>query len=285
MKRNIIALILMCIVITIVITVPCFYKNKTKMENFMTNKNRLELSNEKYKELFNSYPEPEKETDPELMLILRKSIFSDVFNSGVIDDKTRELTTIVALATMQTLPQLNSHINAGLNIGLEPIEIREAIYQLAPFIGFPKTLNAVNVMNEVFKQKNIKLPMENQGTTNDENRHEKGLAIQEPIYGDEIKEKYKNLPANFNNFVPEFLTDFAFGDFYTRNGLDIKTRELMILVVLTTNGNDTQIKSHIIGNLKVGNSKEVITATLVHLIPYIGFPNVFNALNIMEEID
>ena len=81
MKRNIIALILMCIVITIVIAVPCFYKNKTKMENIMSNKDRLELSNEKYKELFNSYPEPEKETDPELMLILRKSIFKRISSS------------------------------------------------------------------------------------------------------------------------------------------------------------------------------------------------------------
>ena len=73
-------------------------------------KDRLELSNEKYKELFGSYPTPEKELDPELMLILRKSIFSDVFHSGILDNKTREIITITALATMQTLPQLKSHI-------------------------------------------------------------------------------------------------------------------------------------------------------------------------------
>ena len=54
MKRNIVALVLLCIVIAIVIFAPCFYKNKTKMENIMSNKDRLELSNEKYKELFNS---------------------------------------------------------------------------------------------------------------------------------------------------------------------------------------------------------------------------------------
>ncbi len=55
--------------------------------------------------------------------------------------------TIVTLTTQQTLPQLKAHTNAALNIGISPIKIREAIYQFAPFIGFPKTLNAINIIN------------------------------------------------------------------------------------------------------------------------------------------
>ena len=248
------------------------------------NKNRLELSLEKYKELFGSYPNIDTESDPELMEILRKSIFSDVFHSGILDDKTREMITITALAIMQTLPQLKSHARAGLNNGISPIELREIIYQLAPFIGFPKTLNAIATVNEVFKENGIKLPLEKQGTTTDEDRHEKGFAIQNPIYGDEIKEQFKDLPAGFNEFVPDFLTDFAFGDFYTRDSLDIKTRELLTLVALTTLGAENQIKAHVKGNLEVGNSKEVLVATIVQTIPYIGFPNALNTLRIIQNI-
>ena len=97
-------------------------------------------------------------TDPEMMDILQKFIFGEVFRTGDLDKKTRELITCTILATMQTLPQLNAHAKAALNVGVTPIELREAIYLCAPFIGFPKTLNALNTINEVFKQQGIALP-------------------------------------------------------------------------------------------------------------------------------
>lgn len=98
------------IIATLFAAIILNYKKSIDKKIMTTNKNRLELSNEKYKELFGSYPTPEKELDPELMLILRKSIFGDVFHSGTLDNKTREMITVTALATMQTLPQLKSHI-------------------------------------------------------------------------------------------------------------------------------------------------------------------------------
>lgn len=119
-KVFIISFLILIVILFIIINL-----NHQKDNKIMTiNRNRLELSNEKYKELFGSYPTPEKELDPELMLILRKSIFGDVFHSGVLDNKTREMITITALATMQTLPQLKSHARAGLNNGVSPIELR-----------------------------------------------------------------------------------------------------------------------------------------------------------------
>jgi 4-carboxymuconolactone decarboxylase len=59
------------------------------------------------------------------------------------------------LACLQTLPQLKSHTAAALNVGVQPIEIREAIYELAPFIGFPCTLNAMATVNDVFRARDI----------------------------------------------------------------------------------------------------------------------------------
>ncbi len=100
---------------------------------------RYTQSREIYKQLFRQLPD-ENESNGELMEILRRFIFADVFHSGELDLKTRELVTVTCLATMQTLPQLKAHINACLNVGAQPVEIREALYQLAPFVGFPKTL-------------------------------------------------------------------------------------------------------------------------------------------------
>lgn len=39
-----------------------------------------------------------------------------------------------------------------------------------------------------------------------------------------------------NDTVQNFLTEMCFGDFYTRKGLDVKTRELLSLCVLATIG-------------------------------------------------
>ncbi len=83
---------------------------------------RFELSKEVYNKLFGELPKAENETDHELMEILRRFIFGDVFHSSeAIDFKTRELITITALATMQTLPQLSAHINGALQVGATPI--------------------------------------------------------------------------------------------------------------------------------------------------------------------
>jgi 4-carboxymuconolactone decarboxylase len=112
-----------------------------------------------YERLFGPRDKSAPDSDPELMEILRRFIFGDVFDTGVLDDQSRELITVTVLACLQTLPQLKSHTAAALNVGVQPIEIREAIYQLAPFIGFPRTLNAVATINDVFQAHDIQLPL------------------------------------------------------------------------------------------------------------------------------
>ena len=117
-----------------------------------------------YKRLFGPRDSSAPDNDPELMEILRRFIFGDVFDTGVLDDQTRELITVTVLACLQALPQLKSHTAAALHVGVQPIQIREAVYQLAPFVGFPRTLNAVATINEVFRDQGIELPLPAQGT-------------------------------------------------------------------------------------------------------------------------
>lgn len=245
---------------------------------------RTEICNQQFKELFKEERTP-NQTDPEFMEILQKFIFGEISQIGSLDNKIRELITVTILTTMQTLPQLKAHVKASLNVGVTPLEIREAIYNCAPFIGFPKTLNAISTMNEVFKENNISLPLEEATTTTEENRFEKGSEIQSPIYGTEIKDKYQNLPKEIGEAIPRFLTEVGFGDFYTRKGLSVKTRELLVLCILTTLGQIGPLKAHVLGNIKVGNSLETQYAALMQCLPYIGFPAVFVAINMMKEMD
>ncbi len=248
------------------------------------NMTRTDICKENFRELFKGEALSPNGDDPEMMAILQKYIFGEVFTVGELDMKTREMLTVTSLAVQQTLPQLKAHINAALNVGVSPIELREAIYQCAPFIGFPKTLNALAVLNEVFKERGIETPLKSTATVTEDERFAKGLALQEPVYGDEIENSLKGLPDDMGKDVARFLTEVCFGDFYTREGLDIKTRELLVVGILVTTGNTSVLKSHIKGNLKVGNSKESITAAIIQCLPYVGFPNTIAALKTLKEV-
>lgn len=254
------------------------------VKQYNKHETRTDICKKNYKTLFGSEALTQTGDDPEMMAILQKYIFGEIFTVGELDIKTRELLTVTSLAVQQTLPQLKAHINGAMNAGVTPIELREAIYQLAPFIGFPKTLNALGVLNEVFKERGIKTPLKSTATVKEAERYQKGFEIQNPLYGDEIKQAMAGLPDDMGADVARFLTEVCFGDFYTREGLDVKTRELLFIAALVTTGNATTLKSHIKGNLKAGNSKETVTAAIIQCLPYVGFPNTLAALRALKEV-
>ncbi|MFC7392910.1 carboxymuconolactone decarboxylase family protein [Scopulibacillus cellulosilyticus] len=245
---------------------------------------RIEKSKEKYKQLFGDGVPAAYATDPDFQDILSRFIFGEVFYQGNLDDKQRELITLAVLAANQSLPQLKAHVGAALNAGLTPVEIKEAVYQCAPYIGFPKTLNAITEINEVFKSKNIELPIESQSQVEEDNRFDKGLAVQVEIFGDVIAKNRESAPSN-QKHIQDYLSAFCFGDFYTRGGLDLKTRELLTLCIISAlGGAEGQVKAHVQGNLNVGNDKETLITAITHCLPYMGFPRTLNALACFNEI-
>ena len=238
-----------------------------------------------YERLFGPRDTSAPDHDPEFMEILRRFIFGDVFDTGVLDDQARELITVTVLACLQALPQLRSHAAAALVVGVPPVQIREAVYQLAPFIGFPRTLNAVATVNEAFADRGVSLPLPPQGTITDADRYATGLAVQAPLYGDEIKDDLADLPEPFNEALPRFLTEFGFGDFYTRGGLSLAQRELLVLCALATIGDTSaQLGPHGRACLQVGNSKTAVVAALVHCFPYIGFPRAVAGVRAVKDL-
>ncbi|WP_336078397.1 carboxymuconolactone decarboxylase family protein [Paenibacillus sp. 203] len=256
----------------------------TKIRNRGKCMNRIEKNQVTYKKLFGDGVPAAYATNPDFQDILSRFIFGEVFYQGELDDKQRELITLVVLATNQTLPQLKAHTQAALNVGLTPLEIKEAIYQCAPYLGFPKTLNAIAEINEVFKAQNIVLPLECQKQVEEENRLDKGLAVQVEIFGDIIEKNRDNAPSN-QKHIQDYLSAFCFGDFYTRGGLDLKTRELLTLCILSSLGGcESQVKAHVRGNLNVGNDKDMMITAITHCLPYMGFPRTLNALSCLNEI-
>lgn len=82
------------------------------------------------------------------------TVYGGPYARDGVDFKTRQITTVAALATMgqQTRPQLKIHVKAALDAGWSPREISEIILQMALYGGFPAAINALNAAIEVFEE-------------------------------------------------------------------------------------------------------------------------------------
>lgn len=212
-------------------------------------------------------------------------IYGEIADHGTLNDKQRALITLVVLTSGQTLEDLKTHVDAALRVGVTPVEIKEAMYQCAPYIGFPKTEAALKIVNEAFRAKNIPLPVESQSTVTESSRYADGLRVQKSIFGDGIDKMHQTAPANQMPIVQNYLSAFCFGDVYTRKGLDLKTREILTFSIISALGGcDSQVRSHVQGNAAVGNFKENLIDALAQSLPYIGFPRTLNALACVNAV-
>jgi 4-carboxymuconolactone decarboxylase len=85
--------------------------------------------------------------------------------------------------------------------------------------------------------------------------------------------------------IQRLLSANCFGDYYTRNGLDIKIRELVTLsILIALGGVESQIEGHIQGNLNVGNGKDILLDLMTQLLPWVGYPRTLNALKCLNEV-
>ncbi len=145
--------------------------------------------------------------------------------------------------------------------------------------------NAVAAINQAFKDRGIGLPLPGPATVTDQTRYAAGLDEQAPLYGTEIRDNLADLPEPFNEALPRFLTEFCFGDFYTREGLSLKDREPLVLCALTALGDTSaQLGPHGRACLQVGNSKQEVVAALVHCFPYVGFPRAVADIGAVKDL-
>lgn len=106
-----------------------------------------------------------------------------------------------------------------------------------------------------------------------------GAPDENPTGEMDIGEAFKDIAPDLSKYVVEF----AFGDIYSRPGLDNKQKVLATITALVAQGKP-QIGMHIKTGLSVGLTPEEIVGCIMHLIPYTGFPSVLNALTVAKEI-
>jgi len=95
----------------------------------------------------------------------------------------------------------------------------------------------------------------------------------------DIGEGFKDIAPDLEDYVVEF----AFGDVYARPGTDNKQKVIATISALVAQGLP-QIGMHVKTGLAVGLKPEEIVGTIMHLIPYCGFPKALNALRSAQEV-
>ena len=78
--------------------------------------------------------------------------FGDFYTRDGLNDQQRELITFTLIASMGGCEnQLRAHTQANLTVGNDKEKLISAITVILPYIGFPRSLNALSIVNEICK--------------------------------------------------------------------------------------------------------------------------------------
>ena len=224
-------------------------------------------------------------TDPELIEVFDNFAFDEVLGYASLDTRTRLMVQLASLIACQALSEYRVMLGAALTVGVTPVEVKEIVYQAVPYAGMARVFDVLHVTNEVLSERGVDLPVEGQSTTTPETREAKGLALQKEIVGAErIDRMYASAPPDEIHFQ-RLLSANCFGDYVTRSGIDVRTRELLTFAMLVSMGGcDPQVRGHVAANINVGNDRGVLLSVITHLLPFIGYPRTLNALAAINEI-
>lgn len=224
-------------------------------------------------------------TDPELIEVFDNFAFDEVLRESRLDVRTRLMIQLAAIIACQAVREFRAMAGAALTVGVTPVEIKEIVYQAVPYVGLAKVFDFLHAANEVLTERGVDLPLPPQSTTTPDTRMEKGLAVQKQIVGAErVEQLYASAPAD-QQHIQRFLSDNCFGDYLTRGGVDVPTRELLTLSMLVALGGcDAQVKGHVAANLNVGNDRGRLIDVITQLLPFIGYPRTLNGLRAVDEI-
>lgn len=224
---------------------------------------------------------------PDLASLAIGFVYGEIYPRPGLDLRQRQLVTVAALAAMGGLePQLKFHLTGALHAGCTPDELVELMNHLVVYAGFPAALNGVAACRAVFAKEGVAV---NAGTqvaapVSTGSRFDTGLASLRGIDG----EAGEHVLASLEDIAPDlgrYIIEFAFGDIYTRPGLDLVSRELVTVAALTAMGSAApQLKVHMHGLLNVGGTQEQMVEAIIQLAAYAGFPRAINAALAAKEV-
>jgi 4-carboxymuconolactone decarboxylase len=99
-----------------------------------------------------------------------------------------------------------------------------------------------------------------------------GLATRTQVMGDAFVQKALAGATDYTMVMQEFVSRNAWGTVWQREGLDLKTRSIITVAILTALGRSHELKGHVRGALNNGVTPEELRELFLHATVYCGFP-------------
>ena len=113
---------------------------------------------------------------------------------------------------------------------------------------------------------------------------DKGSAMRKQVMGEDFVANALGGATDFTLPIQQYITRNAWGDVWQREGLDLKTRSLITVAMLTALGKQHELKGHVRGALNNGATVAEIQEVLLHASIYCGLPAAVEAFRSAAEV-
>lgn len=120
--------------------------------------------------------------------------------------------------------------------------------------------------------------------TSTDSDYDKGLAIRKQVMGEDFVARALSGMTDFTRPIQEHITARAWGDVWQRPGLDLKTRSLVTVAMLTALGKQHELKGHLRGALNNGATPAELQEVLLHAAVYCGVPAAVEAFRTAADV-
>jgi 4-carboxymuconolactone decarboxylase len=118
---------------------------------------------------------------------------------------------------------------------------------------------------------------------------ERGLAVRSAVLGKAHVERARQRATKLTEDWQNFITQFAWGEIWTRPGLDRRTRSMLTIALLTALGQEEELKLHLRATANTGVTRDEVKEILMHTAIYAGVPKANSAFGharaVFEEMD
>jgi 4-carboxymuconolactone decarboxylase len=118
----------------------------------------------------------------------------------------------------------------------------------------------------------------------EQKRHEQGMRVRRAVLGDAHVDQAIAAQTEFNADFQDLITRYAWGEIWTRPGLDNKTRSLITIAMMVALNRADELKLHLQAALSNGVSQAEIKETLLQAAIYCGVPAANGAFHLAEQV-
>ncbi|MBT1165709.1 carboxymuconolactone decarboxylase family protein [Bifidobacterium simiarum] len=224
------------------------------------------------------------DSDPQFVELFNRFAYDEVLgepnaNHPDLTDARRSMAILAALIGCGGLDEYGIMLSVALKGGVTPVQVKEIVYQAVPYLGFGRVLPFLTATNDLFQDRDIALPVEQQGTVDESTRRTEGERIRRQVLGAADRPPRDEATGHIRTWE----TDNCYGDYYTRGGLDLADREMVTVCLLAALGGcEPQLVSHAAARIRSGVDRRFLIAVISQCLPYIGYPRATNALRCVD---